>query len=66
MVNRDEPQIGRYPVLTTHVQYYCKCGRKLAGCTCSEHQSNKVIRSDSCDACRARPIKDILRIEEKG
>jgi len=53
--------------LQAHGQYMCRCGRKLAGCHCPDHQKmiNKVY--DGCVVCKpdTRSLKEKMRVQEK-
>lgn len=51
-----------------HGVYLCgKCGRKIGGCTCPEHQEEVLRRLPNCVTCTPtrETLKDQLGINEK-
>lgn len=52
-----------------HGAWVCRCGRKLAGCRCPEHQRMVVKVYPECIRCApqpdTRPIKEKLGVREK-
>ena len=52
-----------------HGVWLCKCGRKLAGCNCPQHQTLIQKLYPTCIECKpnpdSRPIKERMGIHEK-